>query len=54
MKTAEFEYRIIGTSIISRAKTLKECREQIRNFYGKCKFEYWSTDGRKSGNGFVK
>ena len=54
MKATEFEYRIIGTSIISRAKTLKECREQIGNSYGKCKFEYWSTDGRKSGNGFVR
>lgn len=54
MKTAEIEYRIIGTSIISSAKTLKECREQIRNSFGKCRFEYWSTDGRKSGNGVVR
>ena len=53
MKTT-IEYRIIGTNIISSAKTLKECREQIRDSFGKCRFEYWSTDGRKSGDGVVR
>ena len=52
MKT--IEYRIKGTGIIGSGKTVRECRNIIADFYGKCSFEWWSSDGKKSGNANVK
>ena len=47
-------YRIIGTTIIGKAETIRDCRIQILNFYGKAKFEWWSNDGKRSGNAYAK
>lgn len=47
-------YRINGTSIIGREKTVKECRLSILKFFGPAKFEWWSTDGKRSGNAEAK
>ena len=47
-------YRIIGTEISGYEKTIKECRRAILGFYGPAKFEWWSEDGKRSGNAEAK
>ena len=56
MKTKEkfINYRIVGTAIMGTADTVRECRTNILNFYGKAKFEWWSSDGKRSGNAYAK
>ena len=47
-----YSYRIIGTSIIEDTEitTLRELKNHILGFFGKCKIEYW---GKKSGEIYV-
>ena len=54
MKTNSINYRIIGTSIIGNCKTIKECRMEILNSFGRAKFEWWSQNGKRSGNASAK
>ena len=54
MKANGINYRIIGTSIIGNCKTIKECRIEILNSFGRAKFEWWSQNGKRSGNASAK
>ena len=56
MKAMEkfINYRIAGTAIMGTADTVRDCRTNILNFYGKAKFEWWSSDGKRSGNAYAK
>lgn len=56
---ARINYRIIGTAIIGTAiigqcDSVKDCRSEILSSYGPAKFEWWSDDGKRSGNARVK
>lgn len=47
---ARINYRIIGTAIIGQCDSVKDCRAEILSSYGPAKFEWWSDDGKRSGN----
>jgi hypothetical protein len=52
MKLKNYHYRIIGTSIIDSTTTsnLNDLKSYVYSIHGKCKIEYWSANGKFSGN----
>ena len=51
---ARINYRIVGTAIIGQCARVRDCRAEILSSYGPAKFEWWSNDGKRSGNARVK